>query len=84
MGCRCEDQLSPSLADVDELVPPALAGRYSPLSDTGIDTGIVDRDLNLKSWSIEAKYVEKGIVIENVDRWGSRLAVARGPSLFTI
>jgi len=32
MGCRCEDQPSPSLADVDKLVPPAFAGPYSPLS----------------------------------------------------
>jgi hypothetical protein len=80
MGCRGEDLLSPSLADVDELVSPAFAGRHSPLSDTGI----VDRDLNLENWSIEAKNIEKGIVIENLDRCTSRLAVARRPSLFTI
>ena len=80
MGCRCEDQFSPSLVDVDELVPPAFVGQYFSLSDTGI----VDYNLNLENWSIEAKYVEKGIVIENVDRWTSRLAVARVPSLFTI
>jgi len=80
MGCRCEDQVSPSLADVNKLVPPAFAGRYSSLSDKGI----VDRDDNWKDWSIEAKYVEKGIVIQNVDGWSNRLAVARGPCLFTI
>jgi len=80
MGCRCEDQLSPSLADADELVPPALAGRYSSLSDKGI----ADRDLNWENRSIETEYVEEGIVIEDVDGWTNRVAVARGPYLFTI
>jgi len=80
MGCRCEDQVSPSLADVDELVPPAFAGRYYPLSDKGI----ADREDNWEGWSIETKYVEKRIVIENVDGWTNRLPVARGPYLFTI
>ena len=52
-----------------ELVPPVFARPFFTFWGTGI--AISDIDVNVKQniWSIEIEYVEKGIVIEDLDGW---------------
>jgi len=48
---------------MDDLVPPAFAGPFSPLKDTG------GRSHSVPNYrATETKYVEEGIIVEDVDK----------------
>jgi len=59
---RMNDEISPSSADLDELVPPVFAAPI-PL-DIAIFIVVKEK------WSTERKYVEKRVIVEVVDRPG--------------
>ena len=61
---------------MSEFIPPVSTG---PSSLSSYHTGAVIPVFTKKKWPIKMKYVEKGVIIENVDRW-NKWAVAHGPS----
>jgi hypothetical protein len=66
VGRRREHELPPSLTNVRERIPPALAAPFSAQEDTGIVIGSVIVEEN---GSTVIEYVEEGIVVEDVDGW---------------
>jgi hypothetical protein len=67
MQGRSENEVSPSLADLDELVPPACA---TPVAPQNIVIFIFLED----TLSAEVEYVEKRMIVEDVDRFTERRA----------
>ena len=67
VGCRREYEPPPSLADMREFVPPAFAGPFSPSRGTAIAGFFSNLNINYNNRSIEIEYVEKRIVVEDVD-----------------
>jgi hypothetical protein len=52
-----------------ELVPPAFAGPFFTFRGTGIVISDIDVNIKRNIRSIEMEYVEKGIVVEDLDGW---------------
>src|SRR5258707_15697400 len=76
VGCRAKYEISPPLANMDDLVPPALAGPFSPLKNTGGRRPPFVPNCR----ATETKYVEKGIIVEDVDKcviWHVMRPIAR-------
>jgi len=65
MGCKCEHKVSPSLANLCELVPPAFA---HPVCFPW-DGAVVNMTSVHENWSTEIEHVEERIIVENVDQW---------------
>jgi hypothetical protein len=65
VGSRPKYEVSPPLADVCEFAPPTFA---DPFPTTPYDTSVITFVFTQKKWPIEIEDVEKGIIIENVDR----------------
>ena len=65
MGSRTEYEVSPSLANVGELVPPAFAVPFASLQ---VRRRLSFGDLIQESRSIEIKYVEKRVIVKVVDK----------------
>jgi hypothetical protein len=68
-GGRFKDEVSPSLANLHQFIPPALMNPIIPQNNTLV--------CPLKNaWSREIKYIEKGVIVEVV---GQCLALPAGP-----
>jgi hypothetical protein len=64
VGYRAKYEVSPPLANMDKLVPPPFAGPFSPLEKTGGRNPVLFPNYR----STETKYVEKRIIVEDVDK----------------
>ena len=67
VGCGPKQDVSPSLANLCECVPPSFTVPRPPTRDTVKITLVPVKD----GWSIEIKDVKKGIIVEDVDRSNS-------------
>jgi len=77
VGCRAKYEISPPLANMDDLVPPAFAGPLSPLRNKGERS---PRFFAQNYRATETKYVEEGIIVEDVDKcviWPVMRPIAR-------
>ena len=66
VGCGPKYEVSPSPANVCEVVPPAFT---DPMLPPHLETIFVIVIFAKKRLSIKIKYTEKGIVVKDVDRW---------------
>jgi hypothetical protein len=65
-GCRLEHDVSPSTTDLGKPVPPPFKVRFPILRKPAI---VVDLDFVQNCRPSERENVQKGIIIENVDKW---------------
>ena len=73
VGCRAEQEVSPSLANLCEFVPPSFAVPSSPSRGTDLITLVSIKKVR----SIEIKNVDKGVVVEDADPRNMRTVVRR-------
>ena len=53
-----------------KFVPPTFAGPFFTFRGTGIADNDIDVNITSNILSMEIEYIEKGIVVEELDGWG--------------